>query len=363
MAATIENRGPELMAVNIVFLVMAGITCILRAYVRCFMVKAFRMDDWLMILAMVFFTLYGTFSNTGVTYGTGRHHDDLEPAAITSAMMCWWFCFLWYCLTMVSCKLSIGYFLLAVANSKPQRWIIYLAMFSTALSGIIFFFVTLFQCHPISFFWNKDQSGSCVDAGVIIGLATLYSVFAVLSDFVFALLPAFIIWNLQLHKRTKYALIPLLAMGCVASAAVITRFPYLPYFRKPDYLWNTTDIAIWSTIEQGLAITASSMATLRPLIKLVAFRFGFTSKPFSGPSGYRSSRAPGPGTPADFSRNKAYTLTSVNRQEAPSSFPMDMEVGIKREIKWEVEVSTTPSNESQEQLNSPSSWRNKPAAT
>jgi hypothetical protein len=35
------------------------------------------------------------------------------------------------------------------------------------------------------------------------------------SDFVFAILPGFIVWNLQLHKKTKYSLIPLLAMGCV----------------------------------------------------------------------------------------------------------------------------------------------------
>lgn len=116
---------------------------------------------------------------------------------------------------MISCKLSIGYFLLRVTTEKLQRWIIYLAMFSTALSGAIFFFVTVFQCHPVSFFWDKDQDGTCISPNVVIGLATLYSVFAVGSDFVFALLPGFIVWNLQLHKKTKYLLIPLLGMGCV----------------------------------------------------------------------------------------------------------------------------------------------------
>jgi hypothetical protein len=31
---------------------------------------------------------------------------------------------------------------------------------------------------------------------------------------------------------------------------------------NPDFLWATVDVAIWSDIEQGLAITAGSMATL-----------------------------------------------------------------------------------------------------
>ena len=150
MAEAIDNRGPELMGVNIAFYAMALITCLLRCYVRRFVVDAFRTDDWLMVVSTIFFTLYATFSTVGTTFGTGRHHADLETDQVTTAMMCWWFCYLWYCLTMISCKLSIGYFLLRVTTEKVQKWIIYLAMFSTALSGIIFFFVTVFQCHPVS---------------------------------------------------------------------------------------------------------------------------------------------------------------------------------------------------------------------
>ncbi|EKJ75421.1 hypothetical protein FPSE_04374 [Fusarium pseudograminearum CS3096] len=365
MAEAIDNRGPELMGVNIAFYAMALITCILRCYVRRFVVDAFRTDDWLMVVSTIFFTLYATFSTVGTTFGTGRHHADLETDQVTTAMMCWWFCYLWYCLTMISCKLSIGYFLLRVTTEKVQKWIIYLAMFSTALSGIIFFFVTVFQCHPVSYFWNKEQDGTCINPTVVIALAVLYSVFAVGSDFIFAILPGFIVWKLQLHKKTKYSLIPLLAMGCVASAAVIARFPYLPLIRSPDFLWNTTDIAIWSTIEQSLAITASSMATLRPLIKQAAFRLGLTSKPVSiGPSGYKnSSRTPGPGTPKAFSGRDAYTLSSVSRtaneKRGTSFFPSDLETGIKKEIKWEVKISRTVASESQEELHTPRSVMNR----
>lgn len=171
-----------------------------------------------------------------------------------------------------------------------------------------------------------------------------------------------------------------------ASAAVIARFPYLHLLGKPDFLckltiplitWpstnlllpgNTTDIAIWSTIEQGLAITASSLATLRPLIKQIAFRLNLTSKPLSlGPSGYGSSpRTPGPGTPRAFGSREAYTLSSVSRQDGhekkASAFdsrqPSDLKLGIKKETKWEVKITKTAMSESEEELHSPRAWRN-----
>lgn len=51
-----------------------------------------------------------------------------------------------------------------------------------------------------------------------------------------------------------------------ASVATIARVPYASQLlSNPDYLYNFTDLAIWSIVECGIAITASSLATLRPL--------------------------------------------------------------------------------------------------
>ena len=157
-----------------------------------------------------------SFSAASTFYGTGRHHDDLEDENITKAMMYWWFCYLWYTLCMITSKFSIGWFLLRVATSRLHKWIIYIAMTTICLSGGTFFFVTLFQCEPIPYFWDKAISGgSCIYVEVIIGLGILYNVAAVISDLIFAILPGVIVWKLQLRKRSKMLLFPLLAMGCV----------------------------------------------------------------------------------------------------------------------------------------------------
>lgn len=60
---------------------------------------------------------------------------------------------------------------------------------------------------------------------------------------------------------------------------MVARLPYVPKLGSDDFLYDTLDVAIWSTVEQGLAITAGSLATLRPLIKLVGYKLGLTTSP------------------------------------------------------------------------------------
>ena len=120
---------------------------------------------------------------------------------------------------MILAKMSVGCFLIRLITNKLHMWIVYIAMGCTGLAGAVFFFVTIFQCHPVSYFWYQRQDGTCIPAEVIIGLAFLYSTINAISDFTFALLPGFLVWNLKMKLRTKLALIPLLAMGCVYVAS------------------------------------------------------------------------------------------------------------------------------------------------
>lgn len=53
-----------------------------------------------------------------------------------------------------------------------------------------------------------------------------------------------------------------------ASIATIVRIPFAKgYLDNPDYLYTTIDLGIWSTVEIGVALTTSSLATLKPLLK------------------------------------------------------------------------------------------------
>ncbi|KAF2631059.1 hypothetical protein BU25DRAFT_360897 [Macroventuria anomochaeta] len=274
----VENRGPELQAVCSTMVSLSFISVVLRVYVRTRIVKAFGWDDFFMVWALLFHIMFATCAIGGIHYGTGRHMKDLSDEGVLKAMRYWWYCYIAYCWAMIAVKTSIGLFLLRVTIKPIHRWIIYIVMGLTVLTGLVFFFVTLLQCAPLSYFWDKkSQTGWCVDADVIIALTFLYSAVSVICDFTFALLPIFLVWNLNMSVKTRVLLIPILGMACVASVAVLCRMAYVMDFKNPDFLWATLDIAIWSDVEQGLAITAGSLATLRPLYRKIAAHLGINT--------------------------------------------------------------------------------------
>jgi hypothetical protein len=60
---------------------------------------------------------------------------------------------------------------------------------------------------------------------------------------------------------------------------VVIRIPYMKYLGSDDFLWDTIFVAIWSTTEQCLAITAGCLATLQPLAKTIGHKLGIASRP------------------------------------------------------------------------------------
>ena len=116
---------------------------------------------------------------------------------------------------MVTSKISFAWFLLRIVAKRIHTWIIYAASMCTIIGGVAFFFVSLLQCQPVSYYWDKRSDGHCLKMSIIVALGYLYSVFSLITDLTFAILPAFVIWHLNLKKRARFILIVLIAMGCV----------------------------------------------------------------------------------------------------------------------------------------------------
>jgi hypothetical protein len=49
----IEDRGPQVEAAAITFLVLSWIMVCLRCYVKLYMIKLFGINDWLAVLSLV----------------------------------------------------------------------------------------------------------------------------------------------------------------------------------------------------------------------------------------------------------------------------------------------------------------------
>jgi hypothetical protein len=261
-------------------------------------------------------------------------------------------CEIFYILANGTLKFSIGYFYLRVAIQRWHVWTIKLLMAGTILFSAVYFFLVVFQCTPgkppmrtftaskianifvkfqlvhginsacsatntatVSEFWNNHPaSAKCISAGPTKGITYALSAVNAAADWALGILPLFIVWGLQMKTKTKALVAGILAFAAIGSTATIVRAFYIhTLVEGPDFLYATTDVAIWSTVEPGIGIAASSIATLRPLVRHCMWRMGFKSTPgqtttsFRGTSepkkrdrrGYRRSLSPSDLVPAD----------------------------------------------------------------
>jgi hypothetical protein len=188
-------------------------------------------------------------------------------------MRCWWLCFLAYASTITFAKLSLGFFFLRLTSIITLHRIATIVITTAAVViGVTYFFLSLFQCAPIDFFWTRMQGatdGKCISMEVIIDMTYLYGAVAAATDIGFGMLLGALVWRLNVERKTKVLVAPLLGMACIASYAALVRMPYIENFKSNDFLYGTVDISLWSTVEAGVSVFAANLATLRPLIQHV----------------------------------------------------------------------------------------------
>lgn len=156
-------------------------------------------------------------------------------------------------------------------------------MIGTVLFGTVYFFLVMLQCIPVSEFWlNHPASNKCIPEGPTTGITYALGAVNAFADWSFGILPFFIVWDLQMNMRTKTLVAGILAFAAIGSTATVVRMQYIHSLTNgPDFLFATKNVAIWSTVEPGVGITAGSLATLRPLLQTLLWRLGLASAPAS----------------------------------------------------------------------------------
>ncbi|KAF2181548.1 hypothetical protein K469DRAFT_671295 [Zopfia rhizophila CBS 207.26] len=209
-----ENRSGEVLAVAGLFFALTWLTVGLRVYVRAGMLKIFGKDDWTMVVTLVLFTVYLVFQIVAAVYGTGRHIWDLERRRARTALIFWYLCELFYVLSNCTLKISLGIFYLRVAMQRWHIMCIKILMLGTAFFGGCYFFMAMFQCIPISEFWNvHPATNKCIPKAPTTGITYALSAVNAFADWAFGTLPIFIVWDLQMNIRTKILVVSILAFA------------------------------------------------------------------------------------------------------------------------------------------------------
>ncbi|KAF4547692.1 Hypothetical protein D9617_37g012180 [Elsinoe fawcettii] len=246
-------------------------TTILRIHVRSKIVKAFGLDDWWAVLSQALFVAFIGLDINALIHGIGYRRWQMSMEVNQEGIKYYLLGGIVYCFTTASIKITIGLFLLRFVTHPLQILFIRSMNLSNFFIAVSYSLFLIFTCSPVSFFWDLDpnDTGFCYTPTIWKHVAYFVASANCLADFLFATLPAFIIFQTSMSRRTKIGVSVLLGLGSFAVVATVIRTvmgKYLIHF-KQEFLFDTAPIAMLSYVECGLGIFAANMATLRPLFK------------------------------------------------------------------------------------------------
>jgi hypothetical protein len=139
-----------------------------------------------------------------------------------------------------------------------------------AINSTFFLFFMLFQCSPISYFWNRTQPGGhCLSPTIITNSTYAFSAISGVVDFTYGILPIFIVWHLKMHRQSKYAVAGLLCIAamsvpphllldptvrlqpCSAGSATMVQIPYIKTVSQTSDFLCMDSIALNLYLEQS----------------------------------------------------------------------------------------------------------------
>jgi hypothetical protein len=119
--------------------------------------------------------------------------------------------------------------LLRLTVRRRESAVMYVVIGLTSSVGLAFWLILILQCHPVREFWDRTGGGRCIDTKYVLDIAYLYSATACLCDFTLGIFPVYLLKNLHMSRRTKWAIAVILSMGCMYDMNVGSPKKNLPY--------------------------------------------------------------------------------------------------------------------------------------
>uniref|UniRef100_A0A8H7NJ48 CFEM domain-containing protein n=1 Tax=Bionectria ochroleuca TaxID=29856 RepID=A0A8H7NJ48_BIOOC len=138
---------------------------------------------------------------------------------------------------------------------------------NNSFMGVGFVFLTIFQCQPISYFWQKWDGlhdGTCLDANTI---AWANASSGIALDVWILAIPLLQLRKLQLKWKKKIGVVLMFLVGAFVTIISILRLKSLVTFAmSSNATWDYFDVTMWSIIEISVGIMCACLPTVRLLL-------------------------------------------------------------------------------------------------
>ncbi|PHH64773.1 hypothetical protein CDD81_4035 [Ophiocordyceps australis] len=263
-SSSLPSGGVSVIIVTTLFLALAYLAVALRFYARHIQKKSISIDDYLIVVGLIFTTAtIGTGYGLVLNGGAGRHIAQVTPEEIAITLKLFVPAPLLWAISAAFIKLSILFFYISIFTMANLRKAVYAVIFLTVALLIAVLFESFFLCRPFAYTWDKTIPGVCgstQDAYLAIAIVNLVTDLSVVA------LPMPILWRLKLPQRKKIAISAILSLGLVICAFTAARIKSVLDLDPMDFTYTMIPDLIYGALEIELGIINACLPLLRPLL-------------------------------------------------------------------------------------------------
>lgn len=175
------------------------------------------------------FITSSVFAVKAAYYGLGTPDSELNDFLMVRCAEYMLYSQVTYGVSMPLVKASVVFTLVRITTDWRFRWALYAMQFLASVMAIVGILASFLYCRPVPAYWNP-LLGKCGDFMVVVNIGYAWTAVGIVTDWMCAVLPYFIVRKLQMTRRTKTTVMVILGLASVASTATIVRAPYLQYY-------------------------------------------------------------------------------------------------------------------------------------
>ncbi|GAM37353.1 hypothetical protein TCE0_023r07206 [Talaromyces pinophilus] len=260
-----ESDGPGILIFIWVLSVIATIVVMLRIIAKV-KIRLFRLDDVVMIAALVICLIASFLSTSAVRFGYGQRSPvPPEDNAIRARR----YYLISQAIMLVGTaigRVAFVMYMLAILGGKLWHRIVLVTLTVLGLVINLVCIIMIFtMCPNVNGNWDCRLEGGAGMIQIELSYSYFQSSFNTFIDLYLAIVPTWIFWHLNLRLNIRFSLVVLMSLGLIAMAAALAKTVQLQQMSQ-DMLTGTTDLLRWAFLEGYLVIITASLPCLRSLI-------------------------------------------------------------------------------------------------
>jgi len=260
------NRGPRILITTWTLVGLSALFLAVRLACKSWAKRRLWWDDYILALSWIMLAASISCVTLSVSLGSGQHVYMVPPQNFGTLGLVGNITGTFSILAATWSKTSFALTLLRLMQGKMRVFLWFIIVTVNVFMGLNALFMWI-RCTPVQKTWNPYAYGTCWDPLVYPNYGMFAAGYSAAMEFILALLPWKIIWNLQMKRKEKFGVALAMSMGIFGGATSVMKTISIPLLASADFTYASAPLVIWGAAESGVTIMAASIPVLRTLFR------------------------------------------------------------------------------------------------